>query len=80
MTIKKELTLHPKSQASKDLFAIALDLCKTAKESFIEAQNTWRENVEGFLTERARGKDIKMHYVPKNTRSAYFSEMVMVMV
>ncbi len=37
MTIKKELTLHPKSQASKDLFAIALDLCKTDKESFIEA-------------------------------------------
>ena len=73
MTIRTKLTRHPKLQASKELLAITLTLCKTEKECFIEALDNWSKKWEDFLTERAKGKDGKTHYVYKNTRSAYFS-------
>lgn len=48
-------------------------LYHTDKDSFIEALIAWHEKWKDFINERAKGVDGKMHYVHKNTRSAYLS-------
>ena len=73
MTIRTKLTLHPKLQASQDLLSIAKILCHTDKDSFIGALTAWHEKWKDFINEGAKGADGKMHYVHKNTRSAYLS-------
>ena len=73
MTIRTKLTLHPKLQASQELLGIAKMLCHTDKDSFIGALTAWHEKWKDFINEGAKGADGKMHYVHKNTRSAYLS-------
>jgi len=73
MTVKTKLTLHPKIEALQELLTLARTLCHTDKETFVGALDAWHAKWEGFIKERAAGKDGKTHYVHKNTRSAYLS-------
>ena len=70
---KNKTALHPKLQASQELLGIAKMLCHTDKDSFIGALTAWHEKWKDFINEGAKGADGKMHYVHKNTRSAYLS-------
>ena len=71
--IRRYLTKNPKMQASKDLLALALLLCRTDKESFEGALGAWYIKWRSFLDERKITKKGKKRYVHKRLRSAYRS-------
>lgn len=72
-TIRNYLTKKPKMQASKELWALALLLVHTDRESFEGGLSDWCRKWEVFLNERAVAENGKTRYVHKKLRSAYRS-------
>ena len=72
-TIRNYLTKKPKMQASKELWALALLLVHTDRESFEGGLSDWYCKWEVFLNERVVAENGKTRYVHKKLRSAYRS-------
>lgn len=72
-TIRNYLTKKPKMQASKELWALALLLVHTDRESFEGGLSDWYYKWEVFLNERVVAENGKTRYVHKKLRSAYRS-------
>lgn len=72
-TIRTYLTKKPKMQASKELWALALLLTKTDKESFEGGLNDWYVKWKSFLDEQRVDEQGRKRYVHKRLRSAYRS-------
>jgi hypothetical protein len=71
--IRRYITKTPILQANKDLNTIAYLLKQTDRETFEYYIELYGKYYETFLKEKTLGKDWKMHYVHRKTRSAYFS-------
>lgn len=72
--IQRYLTRNPKLDASRELWALTLLLCKTDKESFIGGLDDWYLKWSEFLKERSSSVGKKRTaYKHKRLRSAYFS-------
>ena len=72
-TIRNYLTKKPKMQASKELWALALLLVHTDRESFEGGLGDWYRKREVFLNERVAAENGRTRYVRKKLRSAYRS-------
>lgn len=75
--VTKYLTRRPKTDAGRELRAIARTLTKTDEIAFTEVLRVWHEKWGAFIEEKtmysfANGKT-KWHYTHKNVRSAYRS-------
>lgn len=71
--IRRYLTKNPKMQASKELWALAMLLARTDKESFEGGLTDWFNEWEGFLNEKKIDAKGKNRYTHKKLRSAYRS-------
>lgn len=71
--IRRYLTKKPKMQAGKELWALAMLLARTDKESFVGSLHAWHATWELFLKERSTGADGRSHYTHRKLRSAYRS-------
>jgi hypothetical protein len=71
--IRRYLTKKPKMQASKELWALAMLLSRSDKESFEGELAEWFARWETFLNERRVDENGKKRYIHKKLRSAYRS-------
>ncbi len=71
--IRRYLTKNPKMQASKELWALAMLLTRTDKESFEGGLTDWYNEWEDFLNEKKIDAKGKNRYTHKKLRSAYRS-------
>ena len=72
--IVRYLTKKPKSEAARELRALALTLTGSSKDRFIEDLHDWLMRHEAFLNERSVNAETgRSHYTHKKLRSAYHS-------
>ena len=71
--VRRYLTMHPKMQASKELWKVTLLLTNTGKEIFESRLQVWYNQWESFLDERKEDANGKKRYIHKKLRSAYRS-------
>jgi len=72
--IVRYLTKKPKSEAARELRALALTLTGSSKDRFIENLHDWLMRHEAFLNERSVNAETgRSHYTHKKLRSAYHS-------
>ena len=72
--IVRYLRKKPKSEAARELRALALTLTGSSKDRFIENLHDWLMRHEVFLNERSVNAETgRSHYTHKTLRSAYHS-------
>jgi len=72
--IVRYLSKKPKSEAARELRALALTLTGSSKDRFIEDLHDWLMRHEAFLNERSVNAETgRSHYTHKKLRSAYHS-------
>lgn len=74
-TVTRYLTRKPKTEAARELRALALQLKDMSEEESKVALNTWREKYESFLNERSLASHKKRgwEYTHKRLRAAHRS-------
>lgn len=74
-TVTKYLTRKPKTEAARELRALALTLPRTTEQEFKQALNAWHEKYQSFLNEKspALHKKRGWEYTHRRIRAAHRS-------
>lgn len=71
--VRIKLTNNPKTEAARELLAIANQMCSMDKESFTGLFNQWQEKWSDFLKEKSQDDNGKSSYKHQRLRSAWSS-------
>gem|GEM_PF-3927753 len=68
--VRTKLTLHPKSEAARELLAVANGLCKASKKEFLARLNDFEKRHYQFINEKNLSENGRAFFVHKRLRSA----------